>query len=59
MSVKIAPLPDSINIGERPTDLKARTGELTPPGNRSTASLYASIEFVNFFNFYTPTLIIF
>src|SRR5690625_7677420 len=38
-----------MKIGFIPTDLNARTGEFTPPGIKSTASLYASIEFVKFF----------
>src|SRR5699024_5550751 len=31
-------------IGVISTDANARTGELTPPGIKSTASLYASID---------------
>jgi hypothetical protein len=35
--VIIGPLPEAMNRGVPPTDPKARTGELTPPGITSRA----------------------
>jgi hypothetical protein len=36
-SVIVAPSPEAMKIGSRPIERIARTGELTPPGRRSTA----------------------
>src|SRR3712207_8970219 len=42
-----APRPRSMKIGSRPIERIARTGELTPPGRRSTARAYSSAERVS------------
>lgn len=44
-SQQYAPLTRSRTIGSPPTDLNARTGELTPPGIRPFASLKILLDF--------------
>jgi len=56
------PAPRAANTGVRPTDLKARTGLLTPPGMNRFARSKAALEFSSLrmrdlsTNFVTPVV---
>ena len=47
-SHSLQPSPLSINMGVPPTDLNARTGEFTPPGNKVFAFSKSDFEFSRF-----------
>ena len=49
ISVMRAPAARAMKCGEPPTALKARTGELTPPGRTVTARAKSFWDFVGFF----------